>query len=119
MDEILRRSLLFDFYGELLTDHQRHIYEAFDSEDMSLGEIAAQEGISRQGVHDLIRRVNRILENYERKLHLVELFMKMREQTDQIRDLAGELLADQQMTEDSQQKLRRIMTLSDEMIEEL
>ena len=40
MDDILRRSLLFDFYGELLTDHQKEIYEAFDSDDLSLSEIA-------------------------------------------------------------------------------
>ena len=74
MDDILRRSLLFDFYGELLTDHQKNIYEASVSEDLSLSEIAAQEGISRQGVHDLINRTDKILENYEQKLHLVERF---------------------------------------------
>ena len=116
MDEILRRSLLFDFYGELLTDHQKEIYEAFDSEDMSLGEIAAQAGISRQGVHDLIRRVNKILENYESKLHLVERFMKIKDEAQEIKGLAESLLGDD---EAGSAKLRRIIALTDELMEEL
>lgn len=117
MDEILRRSLLFDFYGELLTDHQRNIYEAFDSEDMSLGEIAQQEGISRQGVHDLIRRTNGILEKYESKLHLVERFMQMQEQVGQIRSLAGQLKEGEK--ELNQQRIDRIISLTDELIDEM
>ena len=91
MDEILRRSLLFDFYGELLTDHQKNIYEASVSEDLSLSEIAAQEGISRQGVHDLINRTDKILENYEQKLHLVERFLNMKRDLQKIRENAIEL----------------------------
>ena len=51
MDELLERTLLFDFYGELLTKHQKEIYEQYISEDLSLGEIAKEAGISRQGVH--------------------------------------------------------------------
>ena len=54
MNEILEQALLFDFYGELLTDHQKEIYGQFIQEDLSLGEIAREAGISRQGVHDLI-----------------------------------------------------------------
>ena len=53
MNEILEQALLYDFYGELLTDHQKEVYEQFVLEDLSLGEIAREEGISRQGVHDL------------------------------------------------------------------
>ena len=61
VNEILEQALLFDFYGELLTDHQKEIYEQFVLEDLSLGEIAREAGISRQGVHDLIRRCNQTL----------------------------------------------------------
>lgn len=56
--------------------------------DLSLSEIAEAEGISRQGVHDLVRRCDRILEDYEDKLHLLRKFSKTREQIEQIRDLA-------------------------------
>ncbi len=91
MDDILRRSLLFDFYGELLTEHQKEVYEAFDSDDMSLSEIAEEYGISRQGVHDLIKRTNHTLEMYEEKLGLVDRFMAMRETLKEIDVIASEM----------------------------
>ena len=77
MDEILKQSLLYDFYGELLTEHQKEIYEQFIVEDLSLSEIAKDAGISRQGVHDLVKRCDKILEEYEAKLHLVEKFLSL------------------------------------------
>ena len=52
MDEILKQTLLFDFYGELLTEHQKEIYSQVVLEDYSLSEIAKDSGISRQGVQD-------------------------------------------------------------------
>ncbi len=78
MERIVEQTLLYDFYGDLLTDHQRRIYEAAVFLDLSLSEIAAQEGISRQGVHDLIKRCNRILEGYEEKLGLVSRFTRVK-----------------------------------------
>ena len=56
IEEIIENTLLYDFYGELLTDHQKRIYEDVVFQDLSLTEVAEQEGISRQGVHDMIRR---------------------------------------------------------------
>ena len=88
MDEILKQTLLYDFYGELLTDHQKEVYELFVLEDLSLGEIAREEGISRQGVHDMIRRCNRTVEEYDEKLHLVENFLHIRSQVIKIHELA-------------------------------
>lgn len=119
MDDILRRSLLFDFYGELLTDHQKNIYEASVSEDLSLSEIAAQEGISRQGVHDLISRTDKILENYEQKLHLVERFLQTKKQVQEIRETS--LLAYGSCTENDNQRqyLERIVELTDQLMDEL
>ena len=75
MEEKLEQAYLYDFYGELLNEHQRRIYEDFVFNDLSLGEIAKDEGISRQGVHDMVRRCNRTLEGYEEKLHLVAKFL--------------------------------------------
>lgn len=74
MERIVERGILYDFYGPLLTNHQQEIYEATVYENMSLGEIAEEYGISRQGVHDLIKRCDKILEDYENKLHLVSRF---------------------------------------------
>ena len=78
--------MLYDFYGELLTDHQKEIYGQFVLEDLSLSEIAQSEGISRQGVHDLIRRCQKILEGYESKLHLVEKFLSVKKMVQEIND---------------------------------
>lgn len=61
MEEKLEQAYLYDFYGELLNEHQRQVYEDFVFNDLSLGEIASEEGISRQGVADLIKRCNKKL----------------------------------------------------------
>ena len=61
MEKIVEQGMLYDFYGELLTPHQRRIYEDVVVNDMSLSEIAQEQGISRQGVHDLVRRCDRTL----------------------------------------------------------
>ena len=78
MEKIVEKTLLFDFYGELLTAHQQEIYESVVFNDMSLSEAAEEYGISRQGVHDLIRRCDRSLQEYENKLHMIERFEKIR-----------------------------------------
>ena len=53
--------------------------------DYSLSEVAQEQGISRQGVHDLVKRCNRILQDYESKLHLVEKFVTIKEQVEQMK----------------------------------
>lgn len=90
MEKIVQQGLLYDFYGELLTEHQRHIYEEVVVHDLSLSEIAEEQGISRQGVHDLIKRCDRILMEYERKLKLVEKFRITKDLAEKIQDLLDE-----------------------------
>ncbi len=95
MEKIGRQVLLYYFNGELLTDHQQSVYEDVVLNDLSLGEIAEQRGITRQGVHDLVRRCDRILSEYEEKLHLVERFMQTREDVLRIQALTEECVAPQ------------------------
>lgn len=78
MEKIVEQGMLYDFYGELLTEHQRKIYEDVVLNDMSLSEIAEEQGISRQGVHDLVRRCDRTLQSYEERLHLIARFQKVK-----------------------------------------
>ena len=59
MEKFVEQTFLFDFYGELLTERQRQVYTSVVFEDYSLSEVAEELGISRQGVHDMIRRCNR------------------------------------------------------------
>lgn len=90
MERIVEQGLLYDFYGELLTEHQRRIYEDVVFHDMSLSEIAQEQGISRQGVHDLIRRCDRILRGYEDRLHLLEKFNRVKDTVAQIERTSSE-----------------------------
>lgn len=116
MNEILEQTLLYDFYGELLTDHQKEIYEQFVLEDLSLSEIAEQAGISRQGVHDLVKRCQKTLEGYEAKLHLVGKFLSVREKVDQI----GEILTEYEREKTDPGKMAAdIRRIADAIIEEL
>ena len=88
MEKFVEQTLLYDFYGELLTERQQQVYESVVLEDYSLSEVAENLGISRQGVHDLVKRCDRILEDYEEKLHLVEKFLCIRKQVQKIKELA-------------------------------
>ena len=116
MNKILEQALLYDFYGELLTTHQKEIYEQFILDDLSLSEIAESAGISRQGVHDLIRRCQKALEGYEAKLHLVERFLSIKEKVGQIDGILDEWEKEKKNPEEIVNRIRRI---SDAIIEEL
>ena len=111
MEEKIRQGYLYDFYGELLNDHQRGIFESYVFEDLSLAEIAEAQGISRQGVHDMIRRCSKTLEDYESRLHLIDKFMHIREKVDQIH-----LLTKQEATAST---MEQIGAISSEILEEL
>ncbi len=78
MEKFVEQSLLYDFYGELLTKHQKEVYEDYVINNLSLSEIAEERNISRQSVHDLMKRCNKILEDYEAKLHLIEKFNQIK-----------------------------------------
>ena len=114
MDDFFKQTLLYDFYGELLTSHQKEIYEQSVLEDLSLGEIAQAAGISRQGVHDLVKRCDRTLQGYEDKLHLVEKFLAVREKVHRIG-----LVLDRYDPEDNSQLAREIREIAREIIDEL
>ncbi len=116
MDKILERALLYDFYGELLTAHQKEIYEQFVLDDLSLSEIAESEGISRQGVHDLVRRCQKALEGYEAKLHLVEKFLAVKEKVARIDRVLEEW---QREKDDPEEIIERLRDISSEIIEDL
>ncbi|MGN0996504.1 MAG: YlxM family DNA-binding protein [Candidatus Ventricola sp.] len=94
MDDRLEIGWLFAFYGPLLTDRQRSLLSLYCEEDFSLSEIAAREGISRQGVYDAVRRGARQLEAYERQLGLLARYRRLtqglEEGLEALRDAPGE-----------------------------
>ena len=104
MEGIVEKGILFDYYGCLLTERQQQIYEDAVSNDLSLSELADAYQISRQGVHDLLRRCDKSLQEYEDRLGCVKKDKQLRKKAlylrehasdlskDQLLDLAGELL---------------------------
>ncbi|MCC8167762.1 MAG: DNA-binding protein [Clostridiales bacterium] len=121
MDDRLRQAYLYDFYGELLNEHQRRIYEDFYFNDLSLGEIAAEEGTSRQAVADMARRTAGKLEAYEEKLHLVEKFLAMKDNAQEILETAAKIRG--QAAEENMNKMAseadRIVQLAQLIVERL
>ena len=94
MDDRVETGWLFAFYGPLLTERQRKLLTLYCEEDFSLSEIAAREGISRQGVYDAVRRGARQLESYETQLGLLARYRRLTEGLEEgleaLRDATGE-----------------------------
>jgi predicted DNA-binding protein YlxM (UPF0122 family) len=112
MEKIVEQGLLYDFYGELLTEHQKNIYEAAVYDDMSLTEIADENGISKQGVHDLIKRCTRSLQDYEDKLHMIRRFEAIKSQAMELKKITEE-------DTDREHLVSEINRISDRILEEL
>lgn len=88
IEKTVRMSLLFDFYGQLLTDRQREFFTLYYNDDLSLGEIAHDFGVSRQAVYDILRRSTQTLVELEEKL---ELLRRHEEQVQVINELDQEV----------------------------
>ena len=84
MAKNLEISLLLDFYGDMLTETQRDVVELYYNEDLSLSEIAAHSGITRQGVRDSIKRAESVLLDLEERLGLARKFRQIQDGLDQI-----------------------------------
>ncbi|MBQ8572039.1 MAG: YlxM family DNA-binding protein [Ruminococcus sp.] len=88
MEKSIEISLLFDFYGELLSEKKREASSLYFNEDLSLSEIAEHMGITRQGVSDLIRRSESELYEFEDKLGLYSRFEATNASAAKIRELS-------------------------------
>ncbi len=117
MDSIVEKSLLFDFYGELLTDHQKKVYSEYIQNDLSVTEMAGLLGISRQGAHDMIRRCEKILNDYEHRLQLLNHYRKVKKMVAEIQQCAKEL-SECDKREEMDDKISRIAEISAGILEE-
>jgi len=90
-NQTYRMTMLFDFYGELLTDRQKEFFDLYYNEDLSLAEIAENAGISRQGVRDVIVRAEATMQEIEDKTGIIKRFEAQRPHLAAIEDAASEL----------------------------
>ena len=93
MGKNLDMTLLLDFYGDMLTDKQRTFISYYYNDDLSLSEIAANEGITRQGVRDAIKRAEAQLVGMEERLGLVTRFENMKSGLGEIIEVSDEIAA--------------------------
>jgi len=106
MDSILFKSLIYDFYNELLTEKQKTIYELYNHFDMSLSEIAQNMDITPQGVSDILRRSEKVLNNYENKLNFVQNYLKNQKELNEISVLIDKLdIKDKDLKEEIQRRI--------------
>ena len=90
IDEITRQSLLYDFYGALLTDRQREVMELYHEDNLSLAEIADETGTSRQAVHYTLKKAEKALEGFEAKLGLIEQYRSRQKQKARLAQLIAQ-----------------------------
>ena len=116
-----RMAMLYDFYGDLLTDRQKEFYDLYYNEDLSLAEIAENYGITRQGVRDVIVRAEAYLTEIEDKTGLIRRFHTMQSQLREIADCVRQVtdLNDKRLGSDELEVLAsRIQSLTDKLIQE-
>ena len=115
-----RMAMLFDFYGDVLTERQKEFYDLYYNEDLSLGEIAENHGITRQGVRDVIVRAEAILTDLEDKTGLIKRFHSMRRQLEDVQKDAQRLveLAEQQDNVELETLSLRIRAAAEALLKE-
>ena len=118
MERIVEQTLLYDFYGELLTPHQKMIYEEYVLDNFSISEIAKEHNISRQGVHDQLKRVDKLLNEYESTLHLIDRFMKIKDKVNEISSYSKQVLSADDL-DTAKELVGRINSISNAIIDEL
>jgi len=110
MERILEITLLYDFYGKLLTSRQISIFEMYYIDDLSLGEISGQLDISRQAVRDAIKKAEKQMYSYEEKLKLVDRFLKEKSIIKNIMELLDEIKIDF-MDDSNDRMMKRILEM--------
>lgn len=111
MEKKVQLGWLFEFYGPLLTDHRREVMRLYCEEDYSLAEIAAEMGITRQGVHDAVSKSQMQLEGFEQKLGLMARYQRLMQGVDECRSSLKKVIP----TPGTEAHMKQALALLDEM----
>lgn len=114
VEELVELAMLYDFYGGLLKEHNKEIFEDYILNDLSLAEIASQEGITRQGVYDVVKRCSKQLREYEEELQLVKKFREMKRKLKEVISLLKK-----SSQEESQLDLLQLIRLTEDIDQSL
>ena len=114
-NDTLIMTMLFDFFGDLLSDKQREYFDLYYNDDLSLSEIAERNGISRQGVYDTISRAEKSLTEMEEKTGVIKRWLKMRSEIDQAMLHADHLMRLCGVESDAAQIIRELVLILDNL----
>ena len=117
MEEILQLTLLYDFYGELLTEKQKQTFELYYQNDLSLTEIGQELDISRQAVRDLLKRTEKILLEYDAKLQLVGRFLEQKKAIQTIKAIIEDVERKEVLSPSSITQIEKIKNIADEILD--
>ena len=106
MDQIAATSILFDIYGGLLTEKKREVMMLYHEENLSLSEIAEEQGVSRAAVHDALKSAEKNLRDYENKLGLAVAYLNRQDAVQEIREIITEQLSDAEIL----QKIEKLLS---------
>ncbi len=105
----LHMALLYDYYGDLLTEKQKDVIDLYYNEDLSLAEIAEHSGITRQGVHDSIRRAEQVMREFEDKLGLVRKSVRLSKIADELDNMLETGIVSAKKLEEVSAELRGLL----------
>lgn len=117
LEETIEISMLYDFYGQLLTAKQQEILKFYHEDNYSLSEIAEELGISRQGVHDAVKKAEKSLHEYERKLGLVNKFVATEEAIAAIDSQIDQMLLENTKNDPLTERLKKMKLIIDQINE--
>ena len=116
MIDLLKTTLLYDFYGELLTEKQKLVFEMYHQNDLSLSEIGEELSISRQAVRDLLNRTQKILQDYEDKLELVYKFNVQKSLIKKIKSTINNIQNFDKLPSEISKEISYINSITDEIL---
>ena len=117
MEDIFKIVLLYDFYGELLTDKQKTIFEMHYHSDLSFSEIGEELNISRQAARDLLKRTEKILFGYEDKLKLVKKFLEQQKEIKKIKNIVDKIETNPSLDSKVKKDLENIKKIAAEILD--
>ncbi len=121
MEKNVEVSLLYSFYGKMLTDRQSDTVDLYYNEDLSLSEVGAELGISRQGVRDNLKRAEMILYDAEKRLGLMQRFLGIKSRLLEIDHIIADIEASpdgKNLSVDIKKKINSILTIVSEINDE-
>jgi predicted DNA-binding protein YlxM (UPF0122 family) len=116
-EKMIEISMLYDFYGQLLTAKQQELLKLYHEDNYSLSEIAEEYGISRQGVHDAVKKAEKALHEYESKLGLIKKFAATEEAIARIDSEINSLILENSLNTELTKRLEHIKSIIDKINE--